>query len=710
MAQATTLTEKLFEIARNLHWSWTAEVRAIFRDIDAQLFRAVYHNPIAFLKRLPPAQIEERVGDLELHARIDRALRQLQTYLHTEGTWALTHAGALGARPVAYFCAEFGVHESIPIYSGGLGILAGDHLKSASDLGIPLVGVGLLYHQGYLRQELDKNGWQQDIMEPFDVAELPLQPAHDVRGEPVRISVELPGRLLHARALEARVGRVRLLLLDARDPENSEADRSITARLYGGDQRMRIQQELLLGVGGMRALEALGISPSVVHLNEGHSVFAILEWARERRVRDGLGPMDAIREAGAATVFTSHTPVEAGHDYFPADLAAEHLGPLAQGLGLSVGDVLGLGRHRPEDPHESFCPTILALRCARKSNGVSALHGGVARRMWQNLFPGRRLEEVPIGHVTNGVHVGTWLAPEMAELFSRHLGPGWSHAISRPELWQNLEELDEGELWEVHRVLKARLVGYVRRRVAQQRARLGYEDGDPAPLDPEILTIGFARRFATYKRATLLLDDPDRLAALIRHPERPVQIVFAGRAHPHDEGGKRFIQRIAQLEQDGRFRGRIVFIENHNMHVGRQLVQGVDAWLNTPRRPLEACGTSGQKAILNGVLNISILDGWWAEAWDGENGFGIGTGASHVSPEEQDRRDREATFRALETEVAPLYYARDAAGIPRAWLNRVKRAFRTLAWRFNADRMLMDYVRECYLPAGNVTSCGMPDV
>ncbi len=708
MSDGRTLTEKLYESARNLHWTWAPEVRAIFRQIDAPLWRAVHHNPIAFLKRVKPAEIEERVGDLELHARIDRALRHLEEYLSRANTWALTHAGALHARPVAYICAEFGLHESIPIYSGGLGVLAGDHLRSASDLGIPLVAVGLLYHQGYTHQQLDASGWQQDVHEPLDLAELPIEPALDAEGRPARVAVELPGRRVHARVMQARVGRVRMILLDARDDANSEADREITARLYGGDQRTRIEQEILLGIGGLRALRAVGVRPGVLHLNEGHSVFAILEYARQAVADQGLPGREALRQAGAASVFTTHTPVEAGHDYFPNDLAAAHLAPIAEALGLGVEEILSLGRHHPEHADGPFCPTIFALRLAGRSNGVSALHGRVARRMWQGMFQARRERDVPIGHVTNGVHVATWLAPEIDELLTRHIGPGWPQAVTRPEIWAALDGIDDAELWEVHRVLKARVLAFIRRRVAQQRARLGLPPLDPPPFDPEALTIGFARRFATYKRTTLLFDDLDRLAALVRHPERPIQFVFAGRAHPRDEGGKRLIQTIARALDDERFRGRIVFIENHNIHVGRQLYQGCDAWLNTPRRPLEACGTSGMKAMLNGVLNVSILDGWWAEAYDGENGFAVGTGEVHANPEEQDRRDREATFRVLEREVAPLFYRRDPDGVPRGWLARVKRAYRTLAWRFNADRMLMDYVRECYLPAANIESCRMP--
>ncbi len=702
--------EKLSVIARNLWWSWRPEVRALFRDLDPQAWRAVHRNPIRLLKSLKPAQIEERIQDLELHTRIDRAHRLLQDYLTKPTTWGLTRAGALLARPVVYFSAEFGIHESLPIYSGGLGVLAGDHLKSASDLGIPTVGVGILYHEGYVHQILDREGWQQDVVENVDVADLPLENATLPDGTPLRVPVDLPGRSVFVRVHSAMVGRVRLLLLDARDEANVEADRALTGRLYGGDLRTRIQQEVILGVGGMRAIQMLGIVPSVIHLNEGHSAFAIIERGRQIQESEGLTAHDALREAGAQTVFTTHTPVDAGHDRFAPDLTLEHLGRLGHSMGLSDHGLLALGRVHADDHQAPFCPTVLALRLARRSNGVSALHGRIARRMWRGLWPGRAEDEVPIGHITNGVHVPTWLSVEMHDLFSHRLGPDWLDHICHPDLWARIESIDDAELWETHQVLKARLLAFIKRHVTEARERVGLPPHDGTGLHPEALTIGFARRFATYKRADLLLSDIDRLARLVGNDDRPVQLVFAGRSHPHDWGGKALIQKIARATLDPRFKGRIAFIENYNIHVGRQLVHGVDAWLNNPRRPLEACGTSGEKVILNGGLHASILDGWWAEAYDGANGFAIGSGQIHVDPAVQDRRDAEALFDALEGHVIPVYYDRDPKGIPRQWIRRVKRAMRTLGWRFNADRMVMDYVRECYLPAATAASCRMPAV
>jgi glycogen phosphorylase len=708
MPETLDSVRKLRELAQNLWWSWQPDIRSIFRELDPEIWRAAYHNPVALLLRLDEAEIARRVQDLEMQARLDQAHRRLREYLASTASWGLVHAGPLRARPVAYFSAEFGLHTSIPIYSGGLGVLAGDHLKSMSDLGVGVVGVGLLYHQGYVHQLIDENGWQQDEYEPIEAEALPVDPVAGPDGAQLRFAVELPGRAVHLRLWRVAAGRSLLLLLDARDEANSPEDRTLTGRLYGGDQETRIQQEILLGVGGFRALGLVGVRPSVLHLNEGHSAFALLEWARQIVERQGLHATDALREVAAASVFTTHTPVEAGHDRFRLELAASHLEPLARGLSLSVEEVLALGAERQDEPGAPFCPTVLALNLTRKSNGVSALHGRVSRRMWLHLYPGRTEEEVPIGHVTNGVHVRTWLAADMHALYSRHLGPQWLDSLTRHTLWQGVDQIPDAELWEVHQVLKARLLAFVRRRLADRRERLGLPEPAREPLAAEALTLGFARRFATYKRADLLFQDLDRLARLVGDPERPLQVIFAGKAHPRDTGGKALAQRVANLERDERFAGKVVFVENYTMHVGRQLVQGVDAWLNTPRRPQEACGTSGQKAILNGVLNISILDGWWAEGYDGANGFQIGHGEVHALPETQDSRDAEDLFRVLEQEVIPAYYERDAEGIPRGWTARVKRAIRTLAWRYNADRMVMDYVRECYLPAAGADTCRMP--
>jgi len=702
------LKQKLEKLTQNLWWTWRPEVRAIFRDIDYDLYHEAHRNPVQILKKVDAAFLDRRAAEVDIQTRTDRALRQLRDYLNPVTTWGLVHAGTLNSRPVAYFCMEFGLHESIPIYSGGLGILAGDHIKGASNLGVPLVGVGLLYHEGYTTQELDASYWQHDVREPVDLSDLPVWPALTPEGLPARICVEMPGRTVWAKVLEAHVGRVRLILLDSRDEANSEEDQGITARLYGGDLKMRIQQELLLGVGGSRALRALGITASVYHLNEGHSAFAILERARHRVQQDGLDPIRALKESASATVFTTHTPVEAGHDRFPADLAGLHLKPLADGLGISIEELLAYGRVNPRELGSPFLPTVLALKLSRRANGVSALHGEVSRQMWHHLWPDRSVDDVPIGHITNGVHVPTWLSQELNQLLETHLGITWMESIARPDMWTRLENMDSAEFWETKQVLKARTIRFIRDRVARVNARVGLPPIDPPPLDPDALTIAFARRFVTYKRPDLLFTDPERLDRLVNNPERPVNLVFAGRSHPADGPGKAIIQRVGLFLEEPRFRNRIVFVENYNIHVGRNLYQGVDAWLNNPRRPLEACGTSGMKVIMNGGLHISILDGWWAEAYDGENGFAIGNGEIHADQEIQDKRDAEALFQLLENVIVPMYYDRDANGVPRRWLQRVKRSMRTLAWRFSADRMVMDYVRNCYLPAATAASCQMP--
>jgi starch phosphorylase len=699
---------KLAELSQNLWWSWQPEIRAIFRELSPELWSAVYHNPVALLQRMDADDIAHRVQNLEMQTRINQAHRRLREYLDGVAGWAIENAGPLLARPVAYFSAEFGLHHSLPIYSGGLGVLAGDHLKSMSDLGVPVVGVGLLYHEGYVHQRIDAAGWQQDLFEPIASHELPTRASCDAAGNPLRIAVELPGRKVFLRVWRVDVGRSGLVLLDARDDENSPADRELTGRLYGGDQETRIQQEILLGVGGFRALGELGIRPSVLHLNEGHSAFALLERARQIVQDEGVSAAAALREVAASSVFTTHTPVEAGHDRFRLELARGHLESLAAGLQLPIEEVLALGADPPAGAAALFGPTVLALNLSQRANAVSALHGRVSRQMWKPLYPGRSEEEVPIGHITNGVHVRTWVAADMAELIAHYMGNRWMDELTRADSWTAIDTIPDAELWEVHQVLKSQLVGFVRERLTQRRQRLGLPAPATEPLDPDVLTLGFARRFATYKRADLFLRDLDRFAHLVGDPDRPVQIVFAGKAHPQDTGGKELARRVATLGDDPRFAGRVVFVENYSMHVGRQLVQGVDAWLNTPRRPLEACGTSGQKCILNGVLNLSILDGWWAEAYDGSNGFAIGHGKVHADPEVQDARDALALFDTLEQQAVPLYYERDRRGLPRGWIARVKRAIRTLAWRYNADRMVTDYVRECYLPAAGGETCRMP--
>jgi len=708
------LIDKLRELARNLWWTWQPNVVSLFRELDPTLWRLTDHNPIDFLKRIPVEQLEKRAAEMALDSRIDYAFRRLAEYLKTDETWGSVHASSLRARPVAYFSAEFGLHESLPIYSGGLGVLAGDHLKSASDLGIPLIGIGLLYDQGYFRQTLDANGWQQEHYLDANRELLPIEEVLGADGKPLMVAIESHPGVLRARVWRVEVGRTTLLLLDSNVAENSASDRSLTARLYGGDARVRIRQELLLGVGGVRVLRALGISPSVLHLNEGHSAFAGLEMIRFVMETDGAPFGEAVRDVAEMTVFTTHTPVAAGHDRFPAAMVEEHLGKLREAIHLSYEDFMGLGRVHPGDRDEPFCMTVLALNLSRHANGVSALHGRVSRRMWQPLYPNQAEAGVPIGHITNGVHVRSWVSSQMHLLFDRHLSVDWAKRMRYPETWDGIQTVEDAELWETQQITKARLINFVRRRLAAQARHR--DEGEAAverasqALDLGALTIGFARRFATYKRAGLVLQDVERLTELVHATDRPIQFIFAGKAHPEDHLGKELIQGIVRLTRREEFAHRIVFVEDYDMNVARHLVQGVDVWLNNPRRPQEASGTSGEKALLNGALNFSILDGWWAEAYDGTNGFAIGTGQNHTVISVQDERDHKALVQTLTEQVVPLYFTRDATGLPRGWIARQKNALRSLAWRFNADRMVMDYVEKSYLPAAGGLSCAMPRV
>jgi glycogen phosphorylase len=699
--------QRLLALAQNLWWSWDPETTSLFRELDPVLWRALDNNPVALLQQIPIDKLEERASQLALHSRINYAYRRLQEYLNSTRTWGARHAGVLWARPVAYFSAEFGLHESLPIYSGGLGILAGDHIKSASDLGLPLVGVGLYYDQGYFRQRLDRDGWQSENYMNVDPASLPLRPALN-HGNAVTVTIETRTGRLAARVWQLAVGRNILLLLDSNVDGNQPEDRELTARLYGGDERVRIRQELLLGVGGVRALAAMGISPGVLHLNEGHSAFAPLELVRQRMAAEGVDAWEALRRVSAQVVFTTHTPVPAGHDRFSSALVDEHLGPLRESLGLDRDQFMGLGRVNTGDPAENFCMTVLALKSCHRANAVSSLHGHVSRAMWRELFPERSEDRVPIGHITNGVHVPSWLAPQMRQVYDRHLGSDWAERASDPALWDGIDAIDDGELWETHQTLKVQLIDVVRRRTARQAERRGdvpeHVQQMRRALSFDALTIGFARRFATYKRAALMLRDIDVLAALVNNPKMPIQLVFAGKSHPHDAPGKAMLQQIARLAYDPRFAGKLVFIEDYDINVGRHMVQGVDIWINNPRRPLEACGTSGQKVVLNGGLNLSILDGWWAEAYDGLNGFAIGTGETHTSIDVHDNRDADALLSTLRDVVIPLYYDRDRDGLPRQWIARMKRAIRTLGWRFSADRMVKDYILKTYIPAAGGTS------
>jgi glycogen phosphorylase len=697
-AVVRALLARLHQLATNLWWTWQPEVIELFRDLDPELWRRVNHNPVAFLAELPAEVLERRAEEMVLQSRINFAFHRLEQYLSDPDAWGRRVCGVLHARPVAYFSAEFALHESLPIYSGGLGALAGDHLKSASDLGVPLIGVGLFYGQGYFEQHLDASGWQQEGYGKADLRLLPLRRAVDARGAPVLVEIPLADRTLRVGAWRAAVGRATLVLLDSDVDENPPELRRLTGQLYGGDERLRIQQEIILGVAGVRLLSALDIHPGVIHLNEGHSAFAPLERARAWAAHDRIPFAVAHRDVARQTVFTTHTPVQAGHDYFPPELVLEQLGWLARDAGLAPHELLALGRVHPDDEHERFCMTVLALRSAARANGVSALHGQVSRRMWQALWPARSEGEVPIGHVTNGVHAPSWLAPQLATGYAHYLGSDWRTHLASPDARGAIAGVADAVIWETHQLLKRRMLAYVARR-AMARAN------EISEIDPDALTIGFARRFAAYKRPTLLFTDADRLARLLNAPGRPVQIVFAGKAHPRDDDGKRLLQQVVAMTRDPRFRNRVAFVEDYDYSVARHLVQGSDVWLNTPRRPAEACGTSGQKAVFNGALLCSVLDGWWAEAFDGTNGFAIGDGHAHSDPAVQDARDAESLYRVLENDVVPLFYDRDADGVPREWVARMKRAVATLGPRFTADRMVRDYVLQCYLPAaGGVSS------
>ncbi len=705
------LYDKCMSLASNLWWVWNPEVNQIFRDLDPVRWRQLDHNPVAMLREFSIDRLYERATEMVLFTRINQAYRRLKEYMSNAKTWSANNAGVLGAKPVAYFSAEFGIHESLPIYSGGLGVLSGDHIKSASGLGLPLVAVGLFYSQGYFRQQLDYDGLQGEDYVDTQVQNLPIKEALDRDGDPITVTIETRDGQLKAKVWQIQVGRVRLYLLDCNIDGNKKEDRQLTSRLYGGDERTRIRQELVLGVGGVKALREIGITPGVFHLNEGHSAFAPLEVIRQRMAEDGLNFDDARREIASATVFTTHTPVPAGHDRFAPDLVEEHLGPLRDQLGLSYEQLMSFGRVDPQDNEESFCMTVIALRLSQTANAVSQLHGVVSRRMWSHLWPWKEETETPIGHITNGVHTHTWLADQMREFYHRHFPKGWMERVGDPEVWEQIHNVDPGELWEIHNTLKQVMVGFIRRRLVAQCRRRNENDAalDHARtvLDPSLLTIGFARRFATYKRANLIFNDLDRIDQILNDPNRPVQIVFAGKAHPKDQPGKEFIRTIAELRHNPTFKNRVVFVEDYDVNVCRYMVQGVDVWLNNPRRPLEASGTSGEKVVLNGGLNLSVLDGWWAEAYDGVNGFAIGKGTTHVSDKITDERDVLSLYETLEKEVAPCYYRRDIDGLPQEWIHRMRTSIATLAWRFSSDRMVMDYARNCYVPAAGGLSCKM---
>jgi starch phosphorylase len=695
--------EPLRELAYNLRWAWNHDTIELFRRLDSALWETTGHNPVLMLGTIEQAKLEAAASDEGFLAHLERVAQNLEAYKAAESTWFSRVHGTTQTPLVAYFSAEFGVTECLSVFAGGLGVLAGDHLKSASDLGVPLVGVGLLYQQGYFRQYLNEAGWQQEAYENNDFHNLPLALQRRPDGEPLTVRVPHPGRNVVAQVWQAQVGRVPLYLLDTNIPPNQPQDRDLTDQLYGGDLEMRIRQEIVLGIGGYLALEALGLEPTVYHMNEGHSAFLALERARRLMETQGLSFAEAREAAAAGLVFTTHTPVAAGHDYFAPDLMDRYLADCVRALGLSRKDFLALGRRDANDDSEPFCMTMLALRLAAYSNGVSQLHGQVSRRMWQGLWPGVPEGEIPIAHVTNGVHFQSWISREMKELYDRYLGPRWREELADQAVWQQADHIAAEELWRTHERRRDRLVAFSRRRLRSQLARRGasqaaLEAADEV-LDPEALTIGFGRRFATYKRATLLLRDPARLARSLDDADCPVQIIFAGKAHPRDDGGKELIRQIVELARGETFRRRLVFLEDYDMAVARYLVQGADVWLNTPLRPREASGTSGMKATANGVLNLSILDGWWDEAYRPDVGWAIGRKETYDDRGYQDQVEAEALYGLLEREVVPTFYDRGADGLPRRWIARIKASIQTLCRFFNTHRMVGEYTERYYLPA-----------
>lgn len=694
---------RLQELAYNLWWSWEPDAQALYATIDAELWDATNHNPVKFLRQVHQGRLDAVAADGQFIAQYEQVMAAFDAYMDPEGgSWfSKTHADKKD-RVIAYFSAEFGLHEALPIYSGGLGVLSGDHCKEASDLNLPFIGVGFLYPQGYFTQRIDPDGRQQAEYEKIDFAEMPVTAAKDQQGKEVIINVDLPGRTVYAKVWRIQVGRIPIYLMDTDVPRNAPQDRELSARLYGGDREMRISQEVVLGIGGVRAVRALGYRPATWHMNEGHSAFLGLERIRDLVQSQGLSFDEAVEAVRANTLFTTHTPVPAGNDAFAFELVEKFFWQYWGQLGIDRDRFIGFAaQDLPWGPQYSM--TVLALRLSAYANGVSKLHGEVSRDMWQFLWPDTPVEQVPIGHITNGVHTKTWLAKELRDLYSAYLPADWLEEVDSPATWAALDNVPDTELWAVHQQRKERMVAHVRQRM--QRQYLRYGEGPSrlneagGLLDPKALTLGFARRFATYKRATLIFKDEERLLRLLSNPERPVQILFSGKAHPADEPGKGLIQHIYHLSQRPEFSGKIVFVENYDMNIARHLVSGVDLWLNNPRRPHEASGTSGQKAALCGSPNFSVLDGWWVEGFNGKNGWSIGEEREYKDEATQDDADVQNLYTTLEETIIPLYYERDSSGIPKGWLAVMKEAIRTCAPEFSMRRMVKDYTEQYYLPA-----------
>ena len=719
--ELTDLTKGLHRLARNLWWTWNQEAQEIFAELSPRCWQNQYHNAVAVLREVSEYELNTRLQDLEFATRVRDVVEKFDVYMSDKSTWAHQNAPALLAKPVAYFSAEFGFHETLPIAAGGLGILAGDHTKSASDLGIGFDGVSLFYREGYFQQQINQDNWQTEYYNLLNPRNLPVEPVLDAKGEPLALTVDIAMNQVTFQAWKVNVGRSHIYLLDSNRPENEQRFRDLTLRVYGGDSTTRIMQEILLGVGGLRLLRALGVQPGTFHMNEGHAAFLTLELIREK-IAAGQKFKDALEASKKECLFTTHTPVEAGHDRFTQDLMQYALHKYPAQLKINFDELMALGRVKPENAAEPFCMTVLALKVSRAANGVSELHGQISREMWQSLFPGVEVDKVPIGHITNGIHVLGWMKGPVRRFWRRRLsepvisstgGSGqstrfwrakssWENDVNSQEFWSRMEDpnfITDDEIWALRYKLRRELIEFARRRLLI--AGSSFSKGEYIAIDQllsvDALTIGFARRFATYKRAPLIFQQFENIVKLTHDTQRPIQFIFAGKAHPRDDDGKRFIQHIIHLSKFSELKGRLVFIENYDVHVARQMISGCDIWLNNPRRPLEASGTSGQKTGCHGCLNLSIMDGWWREGYDGQNGFAIGDDTHPNNIEEQDARDSANLYRVLTQDVIPTFYNRDGQGIPRQWIAKIRHAMATLVAKYSTDRMVKDYINNYYL-------------
>lgn len=699
----SSILKRLDTLANNLWWSWNPRAQAIFEEFSPLIWEAANHNPVAVRRQFSEGELLARLGDKEFRQRIVSVLHDFEKYMRVKPT--VGHRGREQKKDdlVAYFCAEFGIHESLPFYSGGLGVLAGDHMKSASDLGLPLIGVGLFYRQGYFQQSIDSTGSQQERYPTTDPTMVPVELVKDKRGNPLLCSVTIGTSVVHFQGWKINVGRCHIYFLDTDVPENPEHFRGLTGLAYGGDMNTRIRQEIVLGIGGVRFLRALGIAPTVFHMNEGHAAFLTLELLREE-LQHGAPKTKAEEAVRKQCVFTTHTPVPAGHDRFPADLIEFTLRPYADWMKLSIEQLMEYGQSPETKGHAEFTMTVLGLKLSRAANGVSQKHGEVSRLMWADLYPGRSPIKVPISHVTNGVHVTSWAVQKSWEFWERHNSHRWKEHLNDPKFWKHVADpkvVSDEELWALRYELRRALIEFIRMRARRQHAFGGVtgEDALYHLLSFDALTIGYARRFAPYKRAPLIFSDLAKAHVLFDDPNRPIQIIYAGKAHPRDGEGKDFLKQVISMTRQHPFFGKVIFLENYDINVARYLVAGCDIWLNTPRRPLEASGTSGQKVAINGGLHLSILDGWWNEAYNGKNGWAIGKKIEDdVLPEEADRRDAESLYSVLSNEVIPMFYARDKSGIPRKWIARIRSAMRSIIPVYNTHRMVLEYSKKYYFP------------